>query len=629
MGIVEPNAEGGFAPDIPVTRAEFAVWLAHALGIRPVHASAFTDVPASSAEGPFIQALYQAGLIHGYGDGTFRGGQPITRAETTALLAGMVGRTDAKRYADVFADVHADDWFADAVGALVNLRVINGKADSSFAPADLLTRGEAVALLYRLLFEEVRIEALEGDTVTINGHDYRYADNLASLFWEANRNALVGSVIQFVNDGDTIVSVTGLDLRGEGADSQEPVIFDGGGGVIDGNLYVSAQYAVITDIHINQNLIITPSSRKALLLHGSVVEGHAVLTPVVDGTNEESFIFLYADAALVKGLLLGRNADVVNLAAEPVLTDMARGARESYTLRSTAKTDKPVTIASLSPAFNAEKYLQMFPEVYNSGLYLADVLQNHVEALGRFEGRAPSPLFKIAPHLEEELRSAFDHFMQHGFFEGEPQMTIADLKTHFMENAGTVPDWMEDGQDGAENDTDPQDAEPASPQNPPATEEPGGSGGIGVNTGVAGVALSKIGLTGDTPALPRVSPPPILSLLSSSKVIPEVPDPQSQRYTLHFVESTVVHISNNTNLDIIVPSNDLSNVAIYGEVEQLDIRIQSQEVGQSTIVIEINGQVGQIDLTGDFSRRNRIYGDGENRFNSNARVSVKRTFNSL
>lgn len=66
-----------------------------------------------------------------------------------------------------------------------------------------------------------------------------------------------------------------------------------------------------------------------------------------------------------------------------------------------------------------------------------------------------------------------------------------------------------------------------------------------------------------------------------------------------------------------------------GEVEQLDIRIQSQEVGQSTIVIEINGQVGQIDLTGDFSRRNRIYGDGENRFNSNARVSVKRTFNSL
>src|SRR5690606_10155917 len=35
VGVVEPNAEGGFAPDIPVTRAELAVWLARALGLQP------------------------------------------------------------------------------------------------------------------------------------------------------------------------------------------------------------------------------------------------------------------------------------------------------------------------------------------------------------------------------------------------------------------------------------------------------------------------------------------------------------------------------------------------------------------------------------------------------------------
>lgn len=154
MGIVAPNAEGGFAPDIPVTRAELAVWLARALGLGPVQASSFADVPVSSLEAPYIQALHQAGLVQGYEDGTFRGDQPITRAEAAALFARIASQTDAKRYAEVFADVRADDWFADAVGALVNLQVINGKTNGSFAPADLLTRGEAVALLHRLLFEE-------------------------------------------------------------------------------------------------------------------------------------------------------------------------------------------------------------------------------------------------------------------------------------------------------------------------------------------------------------------------------------------------------------------------------------------------------------------------------------------
>lgn len=86
VGSIEPNEKGGFDPDSPVTRAEFAVWLARSLGLKPVHASVFTDVSASSAEASYINALHQAGLIRGYGDGTFRGDQRISRAEAAVLL---------------------------------------------------------------------------------------------------------------------------------------------------------------------------------------------------------------------------------------------------------------------------------------------------------------------------------------------------------------------------------------------------------------------------------------------------------------------------------------------------------------------------------------------------------------
>ena len=50
-----------------------------------------------------------------------------------------------------FADMTGYEWAADAVSALKNMGVINGKSDSSFAPADNVTREEFVKMLISLL----------------------------------------------------------------------------------------------------------------------------------------------------------------------------------------------------------------------------------------------------------------------------------------------------------------------------------------------------------------------------------------------------------------------------------------------------------------------------------------------
>jgi len=340
IGAIAPNEDGGFAPDEPVTRTDFAVWTARSLGLSPVQGTAFTDVSASSAEAPYIHALHRAGFVRGYGDGTFRGDRTITRAEAAVMLAGIAGRPAAPGHAAVFADVRADDWFAGAVGALANLRVASGKTKNTFAPGDTLTRGEAAALLYRLLFEVRRIEALDGESVTIGGHRYRWDDALAGLFWEGNRDALIGSAVWFENEGDVITAVTGLELAGAGAEPGMPVFFDGGGAVIAGSLYVSADNAAVTNLRVTGNLVITAASREAVLLADSSVDGLTVVAPVLADLDDPPYNFLYFRTAFTGGVFLSRHVAVVDL------TDLVVQGLKDAAARM-AKADRPVSIAEL------------------------------------------------------------------------------------------------------------------------------------------------------------------------------------------------------------------------------------------------------------------------------------------
>lgn len=78
---------------------------------------------------------------------------------------------------------------------------------------------------------------------------------------------------------------------------------------------------------------------------------------------------------------------------------------------------------------------------------------------------------------------------------------------------------------------------------------------------------------------------------------------------MHFIGSSIVNISSNTELDIIVPGKNTGKVVINGDAEQLAIRFASPESDQS-IVIEINGQVDQIALSGSFNGEIVFTGSG-------------------
>lgn len=79
----------GFRPGQPITRHEMAVWIARALRLAPqaqaTKLNALKDQADIRSHRDLIEAALQSGIINGYPDGTFRGGNKSTRAEASAM----------------------------------------------------------------------------------------------------------------------------------------------------------------------------------------------------------------------------------------------------------------------------------------------------------------------------------------------------------------------------------------------------------------------------------------------------------------------------------------------------------------------------------------------------------------
>ena len=96
-GLVEGVDGSRYQPDAPVSRQELAAMLHRAfpaLGSASAH-NPFSDVSLQTHPWSYhaILRLADAGVISGYGDGTFRPEQPVTRAETASLLVRLADKS--------------------------------------------------------------------------------------------------------------------------------------------------------------------------------------------------------------------------------------------------------------------------------------------------------------------------------------------------------------------------------------------------------------------------------------------------------------------------------------------------------------------------------------------------------
>ncbi|QHW31849.1 hypothetical protein GZH47_14075 [Paenibacillus rhizovicinus] len=142
--------DGGlFKPGNSLTRAEMATILSR-IAAREGTADAivYRDVKPEHWAADAIAKVTKLGLMRGFGDGSFKPDQPITRAEMASLAATLM--TSESKEGAGFSDSKGN-WAEQAILKVQGAGIIRGYADGTFRPSLALTRAEAVTIINRTL----------------------------------------------------------------------------------------------------------------------------------------------------------------------------------------------------------------------------------------------------------------------------------------------------------------------------------------------------------------------------------------------------------------------------------------------------------------------------------------------
>ncbi|WP_334077657.1 LamG-like jellyroll fold domain-containing protein [Paenibacillus sanfengchensis] len=151
-GWIRGYGDGTYRPDQPMTRAEFAALVNRALGFAEIGGAAFTDLKPEDAAYPEIGKAVAAGYMDGFENGTVRPAEPVTRQEAAVMLFRAFRLEPvAGGISPGLRDLAAmPAWSKPAATALWSGGYVKGSAGGAFNPARPVTRAEAVALLNRL-----------------------------------------------------------------------------------------------------------------------------------------------------------------------------------------------------------------------------------------------------------------------------------------------------------------------------------------------------------------------------------------------------------------------------------------------------------------------------------------------
>lgn len=151
------TAESEFSPEEPMNRAMMATVLWRVQSLEDLQTVGdFSDVPDGAWYAEGVAWAESAGIINGYGDGTFGPLDSITRGQMVLMLyrfaqyVGMevTGRADLSGYADA---VEVEDWYKDAMEWAVSSGIIFGSDENRLNPNAEASRTEIATVIERLV----------------------------------------------------------------------------------------------------------------------------------------------------------------------------------------------------------------------------------------------------------------------------------------------------------------------------------------------------------------------------------------------------------------------------------------------------------------------------------------------
>lgn len=171
----------------------------------PETAPTFPDAKGHWGE-PFISRAAALGLFKGYADGSFHPDEKVTRAQFVTVLwrtAGSPAPAGNAPFADTASLITE---FQSAIAWGYENKYVNGKSDTGFDPNGVLTRQEAMAILFRYSGGVSGMEALVGGI-----YDSQFTDSGQVADWA--RAAMHWGIYH------SLISGTGADTLSPGSDA--------------------------------------------------------------------------------------------------------------------------------------------------------------------------------------------------------------------------------------------------------------------------------------------------------------------------------------------------------------------------------------------------------------------------
>ncbi|WP_017756473.1 S-layer homology domain-containing protein [Calidifontibacillus oryziterrae] len=142
--------DGTFRPSGEITRAMAAAMIAREFNLTESdNPLKFTDVKANHYAYNAIKAVSEKGLINGRTATEFAPDAPLSRAEMAAVLVkayNLSGKTDK-----TFADVSTSHWASAAINALAANGITGGFEDGTYRPSKPTTRAEFSSFMERVI----------------------------------------------------------------------------------------------------------------------------------------------------------------------------------------------------------------------------------------------------------------------------------------------------------------------------------------------------------------------------------------------------------------------------------------------------------------------------------------------
>lgn len=168
-GLISGFGDGTFKPNEKMTRAQYAALLVKAFDPEPKReAKNFLDVSDKSWAKDVIQKAYRGGFLSGYPGDMFRQGDNVERVQ---VLVSLVNGLELSESDDNALDFYEDsddipEYGKEEVATATKKQIVVNHPDvKKLDPTKAATRGEVAAMVYQALVDTNQVSAIDSDYI--------------------------------------------------------------------------------------------------------------------------------------------------------------------------------------------------------------------------------------------------------------------------------------------------------------------------------------------------------------------------------------------------------------------------------------------------------------------------------